>query len=183
MSVLGPRGSYLEEQFFGHREEKLLDRLRAEHQDSIDREHLRREINIHDDTVIGKLIDLGVRAETIAALSLVPLIEVAWADRSIESKEAAAIARAAEEDGLCEAGFDLLQSWLTHRPGDELLEAWEQYVAALRDMLGGDQIAALKKEVMGHARSVAEAAGGLLGVGKISKGEQAMLARLDKAFG
>ena len=182
MSVLGPRGTYLEEQFFGKREADLLDRMRKEHQDEVDRDHLRRETNIHDDTVISKLLDLGVRAETIAALSLVPLIEVAWADRAVEEKEAAAISKAAQDDGLSEAGFELLQSWLTHRPGDKLLEAWEQYVQALCGVLGKEQVAALEREVMGHARSVAEAAGGLLGVGKVSKGEDAMLARLAKAF-
>jgi len=41
---------------------------------------------------------------------------------------------------------------------------------------------ALHDEVMADARSVAEAAGGVLGLGKISAEEKAMLKTLDEAF-
>ena len=43
---------------------------------------------------------------------------------------------------------------------------------------------ALKEDLLGRARAVAEAAGGLLGFGnKVSKSEQAVLDDLEEAFG
>jgi hypothetical protein len=42
---------------------------------------------------------------------------------------------------------------------------------------------ALKNELLGHARSIAEASGGLMGLGAISRDEKRILEKMEKAFG
>jgi hypothetical protein len=77
----------------------------------------------------------------------------------------------------------ILKQWLEHKPDPQLLEAWKHYIRGLCEQLTAPQKAALRTEVIGHARQVAQAAGGFLGLGnKISKAEQDMLDQLDTAF-
>ena len=62
-------------------------------------------------------------------------------------------------------------------------DAWREYVGALAESLDRAALDALKNDVMGRARGVAEAAGGFLGLGnKVSSEEQAVLDELAKAF-
>jgi hypothetical protein len=74
-------------------------------------------MNLDSDPVIDVLVELDVHAETVAAFSIVPLIEVAWADGGIHDKERAAILKAAEERGI-EIGspnHDLFERWLDEK--------------------------------------------------------------------
>ena len=81
------------------------------------------------------------------------------------------------------AGHQLLEDWLKRRPDKELLAAWKSYVAALCDALSEEAVNDLKDDLLGRARAVAEAAGGMLGLGnKVSKSEQSMLEELAQAF-
>ena len=74
-----------------------------------------------DDAVLDKLVELGLKPNTIAALSLVPLIEVAWADGEIQDNERTAILQGAHGKGLEEGtdGYELLQTWLKGKPPAE----------------------------------------------------------------
>jgi hypothetical protein len=63
-----------------------------------------------------------------------------------------------------------------------MLEAWTTYTTGLCASITPAERAALRSVVMGQARAVAEAAGGFLGVGKVSGAEEEMLARLERAF-
>ena len=112
-------------------------------------------------------------------------MEVAWADGSVDDNERDAILAAAEAAGLAResASGRLLDGWLTQRPDREVLSAWKEYVEALCATLTDDGKNALKRDLVGRARSVAEAAGGFLGLGsKVSKSEQDMLDELERAF-
>ena len=66
------------------------------------------------------------------------VVEVAWADSSIDEKERAAILTAAAKTGLEKgsAGYQLLQSWLEVRPDSRVRAAWKDYVTALCNTLG-----------------------------------------------
>jgi hypothetical protein len=77
----------------------------------------------------------------------------------------------------------ILKQWMEHNPGPQLLEAWKLYIKGLCVQMTIPQKAALRTEVVGHARQVALAAGGFLGLGnKISSAEQEMLDQLEAAF-
>ncbi len=181
---LRARRRALEEQFFYSEKSLQLKRLRKEQEKREAREDLSKASGVTDDAVLDKLIKLGIHSETMAALSLVPVIEVAWCDLEMEDKEKKAIMDAAKGEGIEEGDpvHDLLLGWLEKKPGDQLLQTWIDYVQALDEQLTVEERATLKKQVMDRARHVAEAAGGLLGLAKISGAEKEMLAKLEAAF-
>ncbi|MGH7897068.1 MAG: hypothetical protein ACREQQ_03900, partial [Candidatus Binatia bacterium] len=82
------------------------------------------------------------------------------------------------------AAHRLLEDWLTKRPEPRLLTTWKDYVKALSTSLDAGALGAVRQDVLGRARAVAEAAGGFLGLGsKISKAEEKTLRELEQAFG
>jgi hypothetical protein len=182
--TLEERGRALENQFYEKENKEKLASMKAKLDAQSSKEDLRKVSGMTDDAVLEKLVHLGMRANTIAALSLVPLIEVAWADNTIQDNERTAILQGAHGKGL-EAGtpgYDLLQTWLAKRPSAELLEAWEAYIKALTSQLNDEQNRLLKHQIVGFAKMVAGAAGGFLGIGRVSASEEKVLARLEAAF-
>jgi hypothetical protein len=129
-------------------------------------------------------MQLGIRAKTVMALSLVPLVCVAWADGRLDKAERTAILEAAIQNRCPagSAGFQLLDHWLERAPDASLFNAWRDYVRALAATLPADARQTLQHDVISHARSVASAAGGILGVGRISKQEERVLAEASVAF-
>jgi tellurite resistance protein len=183
--LLEDRRKALEEQFFRKENEKLRQKLQAERTARENREALAELSGIRDEAALTQLLEQGVSAETLAALVLVPLVAVAWADGEIDARERAAILAAAADFGVARGSpnFDLLEGWLSTQPGERLLDTWTDYVSQLGGALvaGGRQV--LREELIGRARDVARASGGILGLGtKVSASEQAVLDRLAKAL-
>ena len=183
---LTERGRALEEEFFYKENQRLLEQLRQMKRMEDSKEALAEASGITDEAVLQSLLDLHIDAQTMAALALVPLIEVAWADDYLDEKEKQAILAAAHASGL-EKGhvaYDVLESWLTHQPKPKLLKTWVEYIRELRGQLSEEEQKSLKTSLLGRAESVAGASGGYLGLGfKVSKTEAAMLKTLEEAFG
>lgn len=178
---LDDRRDALENAFFARQEAAMRERMREAEQTRTRRESLRAASGLTDEAALDRLDALGVSPETLAALSLVPLVAVAWADGSLDDRERAAVLSGAAEAGVEPGGpaHGLLDRWLSAPPPPELTETWAAYVRAL----DADTRASLRASVTGRARRVAEAAGGVLGIGrKVSAAEEAALSRLDAAF-
>ena len=138
---------------------------------------------ISDEETLNHLVELKIGPDTLTALTLFPLVEVAWADDRMEEKERRAILNAAKERGVAEAAANLLENWLNEKPSDSVRSAWYEYIDALTNTMSEERKKALKEDILGQAKAVAEAAGGFLGFGdKISHGEQVALDELEKAF-
>lgn len=140
---------------------------------------------LNDGAVLEHFVSLDIRDDRLAALFVIPIVEVAWADGNVDDKEREAILAAAEAIvlGRGSASTQLLRHWLTQRPDRGVRAAWNQYVAAFSATLGHEAKIAFKRELLESARSVAEAAGGLLGLGNnISKSEHIVLDELEQAF-
>lgn len=183
--VFGERRRLLEEEFFRRQDAALLAKRRSAEEQRAARTALAAVSHITDDSLLDQLVAFGISAETLTALSLVPLVEVAWADGTVEEAERRAILAAAKATGLEEtsAGHRLLASYLSERPHSGLRKTWEQYIASLCTTLSAEQRDELKTELLQQARRVAEAAGGFLGLGsKVSIKEGALLAELAAAF-
>jgi len=182
---LNPDATSLEDAFFARENAHLLEAMRrkAAHQER--RDALRQVMPNADDALLDRLLDLGISAQTILAMMLLPLARVAWADGAIDAKERAAILRAAEERELRPgtASHELLKTWLDHRPADSIVAAWTSYVGAVWSHLSDHERDAMSARLLGLARGVAEAAGGFLGLGnKTSPAEQKVLDEIEAAL-
>jgi hypothetical protein len=180
------RGKQLEQAFFleQHEEQRALLRLRQEELDA--REALAEASGIDDPELLARLAGLGIRVETLAALTLIPLVEVAWADGSMAPREREAILRGSEACAIAKGSpsYKLLEIWTRDRPAPELADSWRAFMRALSAELGDDERRHLEERILGRARAVAEAAGGILGLDDpVSPEEEAVLAKLAAAFG
>lgn len=184
-NTLEERGRALENQFFDKENKAKIAAMKEKLDNAQTREELRKASGMSDEAVLEKLVELGLRSNTIAALSLVPLIAVAWADGQIQDSERTAILQGAHGKGLEQGtdGYELLQSWLATKPSDDLFTAWEAYIKALASQLNEEQNRLLKNQIVGFAKMVATSAGGLLGFGKVSASEEKALQRIEAAFG
>ncbi|MBI5508032.1 MAG: TerB family tellurite resistance protein [Deltaproteobacteria bacterium] len=174
----------LQDAFFLEQDKILIEKLRAMKKMAENKQSLAAISGITNDVILTRLVELGITPETVAALTTVPLIEVAWADGSIDDKERLAVLAHASTRGIKPGTVehDLLERWLQHRPEPKLLEAWQTYVRGLAEHLSDQEKTILRDELLHATRAAAEASGGFLGVGKISKPEQAMLETLAKSF-
>jgi hypothetical protein len=182
---LDDRRRALEEAFFAQQDAELIRRLRTSNESGVRKQALSAASGITDDDLLDKLVAAGIESETLAALTLVPLVAVAWADGLLDEKERAALLSAASGAGMDPAGpgYQLLTQWLAKPPGPHLVETWMDYTRGTAADLGEDARQSLKVHVLGRARRVAEAAGGFLGLSsKVSAAEEAMLAKLEGAF-
>src|SRR5678815_5203129 len=89
--TLEERGRALENQFYEKENQEKLAAMKKKLDAQQSKDELRKASGMSDDAVLDKLVALGLRANTIAALSLVPLIQVAWADGTVQDNERTAI--------------------------------------------------------------------------------------------
>ena len=183
-SSLDERRKALEDEFFYKEEQKKIAAMKEKLTAQQAREELKAASGMSDDGILDQLAALGLRGNTVAALSLVPLIAVAWADGKIQDNEREAILAGADKKGLSKGspGHALLESWLASQPDDSLLSAWESYMKALVSQLNEEQNRILKNQIVGFAKLVAGSAGGVLGFNKVSGSEEKVLERIEAAF-
>ena len=182
---LHDRAEALENGFFAHRDQELLAKLKDEMKTDETREALSAASGIEDKEALDALIEHKIDPQTLLVVGLIPMVAVAWSDGVLESGERDAIAKAADGVGVKEgsASFDLLQSWLSSKPDDELLNAWKSYIGALAGTLDETALGQIRDQVMGRAEATAVAAGGFLGLGnKVSESEQQVIDDLKQTF-
>ena len=182
--ILGDRGKSLEDAFFRKESERAIEHLREMQQRTTTREALVKAIGIRNREIIDRLVALGIRPEIVTALAIVPLVEVAWADGSLDEKERQAVLDRAEKSGIAPgtADHDLLRSWLDKKPEPRLLTAWTEMVRGLSEHMSPQEFASLKAGLIERAKAVARASGGFLGMGAVSSAEQKAIDRLESAF-
>ncbi len=178
------RGQRLEDAFFLKRDAELLARQRELAKMHHTRKALEEVSGITNPDILARFIDLDIEPAVLASLAVIPLVEVAWADGEVHADERVAIheAAAALDKGRRKIDTALLDSWLTHRPPKKLLDAWMHYVVGLCQSLTPEQRDDLQASLLGRAAKVAEAAGGFLGLGKISADEKIVLEKMERAF-
>jgi hypothetical protein len=181
---LADRRKALEEAFFAKQDTKLVARLRAERERTLAIAALRSASSIDDPDLLARLVDRGIDARSWTALALVPLVEVAWADGSVEPKERDAILAMAREHGVMPGspGEALLENLLTKRPEPAVFAAWGGYVTELASSFTAGERGAMRERLVERAHKVAKAAGGLLGIASISEAEKRVIAALEKPF-
>ncbi len=180
---LRERKQILERQFYGASATQGVGGLCAELDARTTPDDLRGLLVLTDGVLIGRLVEFGVTGSVAAALTLVPVIEVAWADGKIQQAEKDAVLGGSGECGIaapeCE---ELLAHWLSTRPQPSLFAAWTEYVRTLGRVMSEGEIAQLQEEIVDLTRAVAKAAGGIMGFGRISGAEEKVLVQVAAAF-
>lgn len=180
------RGRALENAFFAKKDKELLEALRSNLQSCQSvRDELAAVSGISDIAVLDQLAEQNVEAATLAAVVLIPLVEVAWVDYVMDKREKAAVLDGVKSTGLDEshACFALLKSWVDEKPGPELMENWRTYVSELKPLLNSSAMEKIRSSIVQRAREVALAAGGILGLGnRIAAAEQALLDDIESAL-
>jgi hypothetical protein len=179
------RRKNLEDAFFKDRDQHLLKKMRTELETLEETKKLSHVSGIVDERVLKSLVQAGVRAETLAAVTLIPLIEVAWCDGTVTVEERDAVLNAGAKAGIHpdKAPYDLLRQWLENRPDARTFVAWKDYITEVSSLMPKDSLTEFKRSMVDRCTRVAEAAGGFLGLATISAKERAKIDEFGKAFG
>ncbi|HZM96817.1 MAG TPA: hypothetical protein VFB92_25525 [Vicinamibacterales bacterium] len=175
----------LEDAFFAKENARLLQQMRDRARQQERRAAMREVVRVDDDALIDHFIALGLEPETVLALQLVPLAAIAWADGEIEPRERDAVLKASAAQGVAldSVAGRMLDSWLANRPSADLVDAWKRQMRALWPSLSPKERDEIRASALERARSVAEAAGGFLGLtSRISAQEKAVLEDLAQVF-
>ena len=182
MAELDSRRVALEESFFAEENQKLLEQFRAKQDRSDHIKQMTETFSYIDETYAGKLFDSGIKVETLAAVSLLPLVQVAWADGEMDAKESDALKKAASESGLKGDGMKLMDQWIASKPSADMFGTWTQYIKGLKTDMNGQDYNALQSKVMDQVKNVAQSAGGFMGLKSVSSEEQEMIEKIEGVF-
>lgn len=179
------RRQALEEEFFARHNAKLVEEFNKEKVKSEKKKEFSKILGIKDDEILEELHELQMTTNSLCALSIVPLVQVAWADGKIDEKEKEAIMKAAVENGVKkgEDSYELLQDWLFHEPSANLYIVWKNYAKSLFTSISKKKRENFKRCIIDRAKEVADASGGFLGLtNRVSKSERIVLDKLEETF-
>ncbi|MGB9004569.1 MAG: hypothetical protein WCB96_02470 [Candidatus Aminicenantales bacterium] len=182
---LHTRGRVLEDLFFFKQDIVLTEKKRQLQKMQLNLKTLSGISGITNEVILRKLTELNIQVEVLATLSIIPLVEVAWADGIIDDKEREAILQEAESFGIFEgqANRSLFEHWLRNQPPKEMIESWIFYMQGLCQLLNESERRALKSDLLQRVRKVVEAEGGKPGAKpRVSRRKNDVLLRLERAF-
>ena len=175
----------LEGKFFPSEDPGLAGKLREMKEIRESREALSQALGVRNEAVINQLLELDITPEVVAALMVIPFLEVAWADGNIDENGRTAVLACAERLGFHRGGVDyeLMEQWLQNRPEPKLFRAWSHCIEGICEQLTNKEVEALKESFLNHARSVALASGGDRGTGSaVSLSAAQVLRNMEAAF-
>ena len=175
--VFRQREQALEDEFFHRVDEKLRQKLRESIERDKSKERIAEATGFENPELLDHLVEAGFESTTLAALALIPPIFVAWADGEVTAKERQAVMSEALRRGVNDnpVSFQLIESWLEHRPPESLWKLWREYAIGIHESMLPAVSKLLAIEIMTLATNVAKASGGRFGKGKISKAQQKVL--------
>ena len=182
---LNERGHALEEEYFWNKEKELIGRLREEGRQKHERQTLGERLETEDEALTAELVAAGITPQTLALLHLVPLIEVAWAEGEVTDRERQLIVAMAERRGAApdDEVHLRLNELLAHRPDEAFYDVALKGERALLTRMSVDARANALEDLEKRCVAIAEAAGGILGMGTISPEERAALKHIHERLG
>lgn len=147
-------------------------------------DELMQASQIDDRELIAQLIAFGFDKETIVALPLLPLAEIAWASGEVTAQERMVATCCVVESELIgnPAAVAIFQAWLHQRPNENLGRLWWQYAKHCTEEMRPGLRAAIGERLKSQATQIAEASGGCLGIGRICEAEQCVLDRITQLY-
>ncbi|PNY36983.1 hypothetical protein [Rhodopirellula sp. MGV] len=178
------RFGVLQDRYLGELKEQLFQRLKREAETDESHQALMHEAGITDPVLISELSDLGITAESLVVMRMLPLVLVAWAEKAVDPSEHAAVLNAAKPLGITESSvaYVLLEHWLRQRPPAESFDAWQRYVRELTQGMSAFTRGKFIDLLRTQMTSIAKASGGHLGFGKVSRQERLLIERFITAL-
>jgi hypothetical protein len=173
-----------EDEYFRRKDRELVERMRQAARLNEERQQLEAQTGIHDPALLQELEELGFTPQTVSLLPLVPIVQVAWAEGGISDAERKLILRFAAERGIghqSDAGRQLA-TWLENRPTDDVFGRATRLIRAMIGSSSTDRPALGIEDLVHHCEEIAAASGGVLGFGKISAEERALLGQIKSAL-
>ncbi|MEW4451543.1 hypothetical protein AB1L30_02550 [Bremerella sp. JC817] len=171
---------------FVKQNEELWSRLREQIAEEQRVDELSKAIGIDDKELIQSLLDMGITARSMAALTMYPMVSVAYADGILGIEERDLIMKMAGEWNMKpgDPGFEVLNDWLSSGPTEDGLATWQKYMQAILAQMNPQQVAEMKECIMKRSRAVAMAVGDVLGRfgDRTNKAEDARLAEIEATF-
>ncbi|MCA9192528.1 MAG: hypothetical protein KDB03_12225 [Planctomycetales bacterium] len=174
----------LENRFFAEVDQKLIEKMRESVRHADQAKAIMQLTGITSQALADEIAALNITPDTLAAFRLAPLVVIGWADDRMEENERYAILLAAEQAGIRKdsPAMEVLQTWTSRRPNEDLFHAWCDYAKSLARSLNEAQRETLRLETLRHAKDVAKAAGGVLMFGSVSASEARVLEQIEAAL-
>jgi len=174
------RGRSLEEAYFWKKDRELIEKIRQAAAIEKVRKDLGSKTGLDDPELLKELQDLGFTPDTVGLLPLVPIIQMAWAEGGITAAERELILRLARSRGV-EVGSaaDLqLTAWLTNPPAEVVFAGARRLIRAMLDSGSAPTGDLNANDLVKYCEEIASASGGILGIGRISAEERALLSSI-----
>ncbi len=158
-------------------ESELLEKLRGRAKEKHEQSELSEFFGVEDEEILDELIKLGYSRDTVLLLFLVPAIHVAWIDGSVTSEERAALMELARRHGKApgSSAEAMLMDWLSNQPSDDF---FNKNLSLMRDVLRTRPpgVRAMRQQSLAdYCKIVANASGGFLGFGRISRAQEELI--------
>jgi len=176
------RGRALEDEYFRKKDRELIEKLRRATAVDQARGELSKQTGLTDPAMLAALQELGLTAETVSLLPLVPVVELAWAEGGITPAERQLVVSMARSRGIAEgsASDALLNGWMASRPSPEQFARATRVMSALLDSHAPVAKDLTADQLVKYCEQIASASGGLFGLPfrAISMEERNLLSRI-----
>lgn len=140
-----------------------------------------------DQELVQRIGQLGIDQSSYRALALLPLVEVAWADGTVQSAERDLIVKIASENYFDMGnGAEILDGWLSKRPAEDYFDQGRALLVELARRergVGADLDGQTLSALLDLCEDVARAAGGLFGIAfTIEKKERSAIRDISSAL-
>jgi hypothetical protein len=179
---LSDRRRASEEDYFRKRDQQLVEHLRRQAEREAARDRLSRRVGVADDAFLQHLESLGFSDQTVSLLDIVPLVQVGWVDGAMSASVAQRIIVASREHGIEERSEAdrQLREWLESRPSDAFFDGALQAIRTVLEHQSLSERERYVRNLLERSTDIASSSGGVLGFGKISKSERAILDRIGR---
>jgi hypothetical protein len=180
------REHWLEEEYFGRKNQELIQKLRERRARETDRQKMAEMMGVDDQEVLEALQDLGYTSETIPLLHIVPLVEVAWTEGGVADREREKIFKIAEARGVQPGGvaYEMLSHWMENRPSERFFENSLRAIRVVLDLLPEEQRRASRRDLIAYCNQIASAvSSGIFGPGRILEEERALISHIAAEIG
>lgn len=169
-----------EEDYFRRKDRELIERMRQTAAEAETRKNLEQATGLHDAAQLEELQALGFTPETLPLLPLVPVLQVAWAEGGVSTAERGMIVNLARSrDITAGSAADVqLQEWLERRPSEATFRQAARLIGAMLDHPAGAEMQVSADDLLKYCEQIAQASGGLFGIGKVSAEEKAALEQI-----